>query len=239
MVNIFSFDIFGYDSYLPEEKDLNEISYFINIGEYGSNYHLLDEEGVPVAISGNNPAAYDGQAIVLSSEHGSGFILQETLSSAIRPVEENGLNYIYREKYQMNVSKTTETRPILDLIGAHMNGANDSSKTSQGRDIQMLVCYGLKNGRSVYRNYVMDRSVVEEYYKIVYDTDYGKNVIYPYGNLSGEEAELVRIQTPFMRETDLELTREEIKELAGAYKQNGDISLIDKIETLSEEIGRL
>ncbi|MBQ6833494.1 MAG: YlxM family DNA-binding protein [Lachnospiraceae bacterium] len=32
---------------------------------------------------------------------------------------------------------------------------------------------------------------------------------------------------------------EEIKELAGAYKQNGDISLIDKIETLSEEIGRL
>ncbi|MCI7796233.1 MAG: YlxM family DNA-binding protein [Lachnospiraceae bacterium] len=32
---------------------------------------------------------------------------------------------------------------------------------------------------------------------------------------------------------------EEIKELAGAYKQNGDISLIDRIEQLSEEIGRL
>ena len=32
---------------------------------------------------------------------------------------------------------------------------------------------------------------------------------------------------------------EEIKELAGAYKQNGDISLIDQIEKLSEEIGRL
>ena len=32
---------------------------------------------------------------------------------------------------------------------------------------------------------------------------------------------------------------EEIKELAGAYKQNGDISLIDRIEELSEEIGRL
>ena len=32
---------------------------------------------------------------------------------------------------------------------------------------------------------------------------------------------------------------EEIKELAGAYKQNGDISLIDRIETLSDEIGRL
>lgn len=31
----------------------------------------------------------------------------------------------------------------------------------------------------------------------------------------------------------------EIKELAGAYKQNGDISLIDRIETLSDEIGRL
>ena len=32
---------------------------------------------------------------------------------------------------------------------------------------------------------------------------------------------------------------EEIKELAGAYKQNGDISLIDRIESLSDEIGRL
>lgn len=32
---------------------------------------------------------------------------------------------------------------------------------------------------------------------------------------------------------------EEIKELAGAYKQNGDISLIDRIEEISEEIGRL
>lgn len=32
---------------------------------------------------------------------------------------------------------------------------------------------------------------------------------------------------------------EEIKELAGAYKQSGDISLIDRIENLSEEIGRL
>ena len=31
----------------------------------------------------------------------------------------------------------------------------------------------------------------------------------------------------------------EIKELAGAYKRTGDKSLIDQIETLSEEIGRL
>lgn len=32
---------------------------------------------------------------------------------------------------------------------------------------------------------------------------------------------------------------EEIKELAGAYKKSGDESLIDRIETISEEIGRL
>lgn len=31
----------------------------------------------------------------------------------------------------------------------------------------------------------------------------------------------------------------EIKELAGAYKRTGDKSLIDQIEVLSEEIGRL
>lgn len=32
---------------------------------------------------------------------------------------------------------------------------------------------------------------------------------------------------------------EEIKELAGAYKRTGDKDLIDQIEALSEEIGRL
>lgn len=32
---------------------------------------------------------------------------------------------------------------------------------------------------------------------------------------------------------------EEIKELAGAYKKTGDKNLIDQIEALSEEIGRL
>lgn len=32
---------------------------------------------------------------------------------------------------------------------------------------------------------------------------------------------------------------EEIKELAGAYKQSGNETLIDRIEALSEEIGRL
>lgn len=32
---------------------------------------------------------------------------------------------------------------------------------------------------------------------------------------------------------------EEIKELAGAYKQSGNETLIDRIEFLSEEIGRL
>ncbi len=32
---------------------------------------------------------------------------------------------------------------------------------------------------------------------------------------------------------------EEIKTLAGTYKKNGDMSLIDRIEAISEEIGQL
>jgi len=32
---------------------------------------------------------------------------------------------------------------------------------------------------------------------------------------------------------------EEIKELAGQYKKDGDRSLIDRIEAISEEIGKL
>ena len=32
---------------------------------------------------------------------------------------------------------------------------------------------------------------------------------------------------------------EEIKTLAGTYKKNGDMNLIDRIEAISEEIGQL
>ena len=32
---------------------------------------------------------------------------------------------------------------------------------------------------------------------------------------------------------------EDIKTLAGTYKKNGDMSLIDRIEAISEEIGQL
>jgi len=221
VVNIFCFDIFGYDSYVPEEKDLEEIAYFINIGEYENNYQLLDKDGVPVAVSGQDGDIYENGSISLASEHGSAFVVQEIVSSSVGPRPSNSSYYVYREEYQMNASKTKETGPILALIHGHMK-ETDSQMTgySNGRDVQMIVSYGLKNGRTVYRTYLMDRAVVEKYYKPVYDTDYGKEVLFPYRNLSGEEVKLVKIQTPFMRETNLELTQEEIKELARCYRED-------------------
>ncbi|MBQ7795004.1 MAG: YlxM family DNA-binding protein [Lachnospiraceae bacterium] len=53
--------------------------------------------------------------------------------------------------------------------------------------------------------------------------------------LAGYEEKLKLVQ----KFNQTKMMVEEIKELAGAYKQSGDKSLIDQIEALSEEIGRL
>ena len=53
--------------------------------------------------------------------------------------------------------------------------------------------------------------------------------------LAGYEEKLKLVQ----KFNQTKLMVEEIKELAGAYKRTGDKSLIDQIEALSEEIGRL
>ena len=53
--------------------------------------------------------------------------------------------------------------------------------------------------------------------------------------LAGYEEKLKLVQ----KFNQTKLMVEEIKELAGAYKRTGDKKLIDQIEELSEEIGRL
>jgi len=94
VVNVFCFDIFGYDSYVPEEKDLEEISYFINIGEYENNYQLLDKDGVPIAISGQDAVLYEDITAAVSPEHGSAFVVQEIVSSSAGPRPSSGSYYV-------------------------------------------------------------------------------------------------------------------------------------------------
>ena len=205
IANIFCFDIFGYDSYIPKEEKVKEVSYFINIGEYNSNYHLLGEDGIPVVVD----------RIVIDRE------VNSAAHSSISPYDYklyDGSTYVYREEYQMETSKTENAGPILDLIRAHMKAGEDKSGT--GQSFQMIVHYQLKNGKDVYRRYMVDRAVVEEYFDPIYNTEEGRKVMYPYWNLSGNMVQEVLIYTPFMQEKKIELSPEEIKELAECYKKD-------------------
>lgn len=51
VVSLFRFDLLGYDTYLPEEKDVKKVSYYVDLGEYTDYYLELDEEGVPVYVT--------------------------------------------------------------------------------------------------------------------------------------------------------------------------------------------
>lgn len=204
IVNIFCFDIFGYDSYLPKAEQVDEVSYFVNIGEYETNYRILDGNGIPVF-------SQDLTEVRVNKE-------MATVDSLSMYMPYENTTFIYRQEYQMKASVTKEVEPIIALIRAHMDYGYDD--TPSGQTMQMIVHYKLKSGRDVYRRYIMNRDVVEEHYGPIYDTEAGKKVIYPYWNLSGVMAQNVSVYAPFMSETVLELTGEEIEELAACYRKD-------------------
>ncbi len=207
IVNIFCFDIFGYDTYVPEEDQVEEASYYINIGEHSSNYYALNEEGIPIGTL-NNGIIRETAANVTSSSVSS-------LTGRVSMPYSSDL-YVSRETHQMEASKTKEIGPILDLVHGYMKQTDEA----EGMRYSMVVHYKMKNGRDVYRNYRINRDVLEKYYEPIYETEQGKATIYPYLSLTGKNTKEVSIYTPFMYSKTLDLTKDEIIALIDCYKKD-------------------
>lgn len=225
IVSIFCFDIFGYDMYVPEADQVTELSYYIDIGEFSSNYCILNEDGVPVSVAMTQGLENDGTDTGIS-DTAIDKSEQAVISSGIYTKEYYAIDTgIYRDDYQMDVSTTTETQPILDLIHNYLS----YDKDSESKDIGFLVAYKMKSGRTVYRDYRMSREFVEEYYGPIYETEQGRKVIYPYWNLTGEQVREVNVYVPFMSTKTVELSQEEMKELAECYKKDLEEQSIDEL----------
>lgn len=204
IVSVFCFDIFGYDAYIPEENQVKAISYYINIGEYNSNYCVLSEDGIPVAADSDNQIRLED---ITSADIFSYSSVEYTPSATI-----------YRKEHQLAASRTEDYESVARIVRAHMNDKSEKSDANQ--NISMLVRYEMKNGREVYRQYEVKKEILTSQFEPIYETEEGKKIIYPYLNLSGKGIREVYIQNPFMREKQMELSPEEILELVECYKKD-------------------
>lgn len=192
--SVFRYDLLGYDSYLPKEEDLEEVSYSMDMAgfvdeyneyDYGS-YYKLNEEGVPL--------------VMLESK--------------------GAVDWGYSEsEYHLLKTATEETEPVLDLVKAHIEKQGPDYNAEQ----PVLVCYKLKSGREIYRHYYMDVDKLKAYFAALYETQQGKEAIYPYLYLAVEKANTMYALPKSEYEGDvnaLEIKGEERKELLACYQKD-------------------
>ena len=185
IVCVFQMDLTGYDEYLPKEKNVKEISYYIDVTEQPNGYVKLDEEGIPVAVT-KNDGTEDNHAVDL-------------------------------ESYELQNSATKEVKPILKMVESHVKKENNDESSVK----RVIICYGQKNGKKIYRQYDMDVSLLKEYYAPIYNTEKGKEVHHPYLQLSSKKINAVVAYAPYMEiEQPLNLTEKEIEELVECYKKD-------------------
>lgn len=204
IVTVFCFDLVGYDRYIPKKEQVKEASYYIGIGECDYCFQILTKEGVPKWVD--------------QSKTGT---VVETYMSEYEELDlekENPATEIFQDDYQLMKSKTTEVEPILSFVSSYLT---ERERTEEGNNlVEFIVHYKMKSGRDVYRRYNLPFQFVEEYFGDIYETEQGKEVIYPYWNLSAKEISKVSVYSPFTGSHTLELKQEEIEELVECYKKD-------------------
>lgn len=204
IVSVFCFDLAGYDRYIPKKDQVKEASYYIGIGEHDYNFQILTKEGVPKWVdqskTGNVVETYMSEYEELDLE------------------KENPATEIFQDDYQLMKSKTTDVEPILSFVSSYFA---ERERIEEGNNlVEFIVHYKMKSGRDVYRRYNLPAQFVEEYFEGIYETEQGKEVIYPYWNLSAKEISKVSAYSPFTGSHTLELKQEEIEELVECYKKD-------------------
>lgn len=204
IVTVFCFDLAGYDRYIPKKDQVKEASYYIEIGECEYSFQILTKEGVPKWIDQSQ----------------SGTVVETSMGEyeELDLENENPAAEMFRDDYQLMKSKTTDVEPILSFVSSYL--AYQESPEESNQTVEFIVHYKMKSGRDVYRRYFLPTQFVEEYFTDIYETEQGKEVIYPYWNLSAKEISEVNVYSPFTGSQPLNLNKEEIEELIACYKKD-------------------
>ena len=149
-------------------------------------------------------------------------------SFAYRVTEDDGITRVeYGERAALDEMVISDFEPIYEIAG---NGVKNVRKETEGMDlvpvsvktegmdlVPVSVKYVLKNGKSVYRSYQIDRNVFTESEQALFTQEEYKQKIYPIFN-----KESANIQSMFLMslkgEVQLELTADQKANLLETYK---------------------
>ena len=149
-------------------------------------------------------------------------------SFAYRVTEDDGITRVeYGERAALDEMVISDFEPIYEIAG---NGVKNVRKETEGMDlvpvsvktegmdlVPVSVKYVLKNGKSVYRSYQIDRNVFTESEQALFTQEEYKQKIYPIFSI-----ESANIQSMFLMslkgEVQLELTADQKANLLETYK---------------------
>lgn len=121
------------------------------------------------------------------------------------------------QKQRIEASRTTNVEEMYRLLEAYMEQWKEGKEDPNYKEFS--ICYELTNGKKVYRNYQIGRTLLEEHFASVYENKETKKVLYPAMNLSEKGIERVTCRIPF-EENTLEFTEAEMSELLSYYKKD-------------------
>lgn len=211
IVSAFRFDLLGYDRYLPKADQVEKVSYFIDIGDFYNTYQVLTDEGIPKQLG------TEEYGVPATESYGSWPRERATISYNIS----QETSQIYRDDYQLSQSETSDVKPILALIQAHLDWEQQGKYDPEEDGMtELLVHYEMKSGRDVYRQYYVSDTFLIQNYSSIYDTEQGRRVVHPYWNLSSDKIDAAEVYIPWTGMQEMSLTEQEIEELVNSYKND-------------------
>ncbi|NLL72256.1 MAG: hypothetical protein GX237_01850 [Clostridiales bacterium] len=202
IVCVFKFDLFGYDSYIPNKEDIKAVSVAINgIDSHIRYFELQDLNQNRRYVSDQDYQLKHMDMTDFESAYG---------------ISEIGIEYTLRNK---------KARKEANFF--YINEVDDEGS----KYLYYTIKYTLKRGKEVYREYMIPINKTYDLLQDVYeDLDYKKGH-YPIYQLNGDQIKKVSSYNQF-QEKEFSLNTDKKNELLEIYREEiSKLSLDDVIET--------
>lgn len=197
VIGIFRYDMFGYDEYLPGESSFQSAA--VNM----SGLRDWTEYGMPVKTGDKMSWLYVSNDDYVEEN------MIFTDYSVIKELGEAGIAWAKEEK----------PRRLHDGDAYYADGYSEPSEQERTYSSHIDICYRLKNGRTVYRNYYVDVNELRQAVDRMYASEEYKKGVYPI--LSYTADNVTGIYTVKNSEImKIELNEEERAKLLAAYQED-------------------
>lgn len=139
------------------------------------------------------------------------------LSYYERNLDENGFEYEYSETYQLENMQITDFGAVYALAGKGIENAKKGLEIEKDY-YHYKIKYTLKNGRTIYRNYLLASEETYDLLKDIYENEEYKKVHYPINDWEAKDIIAVHCKS-ILDEMEVSLNDAEKQEFLDIYRQ--------------------